>query len=160
MKPPLWTRLAPNRREALALGAAALALDPFAIAQAQRLAQSVALARAEIDRFTGGAEALRGKVALDLPAVAENGASVPVSIAVESPMSAGDFVERVLLVTTANPYARALSVSFTPACGRAEVTTRIRLAATQEVFAVAKMSGGTFYFDSKTVAVTVGGCGG
>ena len=156
MKPALWIRLTPNRREALVLGAAALALDPFAIAQAQ----SVALARAEIDRFTGGAEALRGKVALDLPAVAENGASVPVSIAVESPMSAGDFVERVLLVTTANPYARALSVSFTPACGRAEVTTRIRLAATQEVFAVAKMSGGTFFLDSKTVAVTVGGCGG
>ena len=160
MKPALWAQLTPNRREALAFGAAAITLVPFAIAQAQGLAQSVALARAEIDRFTGGAEALRGKVALDLPAVAENGASVPISIAVESPMSAADFVERVLVVTTANPYPRALSVSFTPASGRAEVTTRIRLAATQEVFAVAKMSGGTFYFDSKTVAVTVGGCGG
>jgi sulfur-oxidizing protein SoxY len=147
-----------SRRETLALGASAAA---FAIAPAAQVeAQTVEKAMAEIARFTGGAEPLRARVDLDLPAIAENGNAVPISIVIESPMTPEAYVERLIIVTTANPYARALGASFTPASGRAELTTRIRLAATQEIFAVAKMSDGTFYIDSKTVKVTVGGCGG
>lgn len=158
MRSKFGTGLKFSRRETLALGAgaAALALVPASSVEAQ----SVEKAMAEIARFTGGVEPMRAKVELDLPAIAENGGAVPISIVVESPMTPESFVERVLVVTTANPYTRALAASFTPASGRAELTTRIRLAATQEIFAVAKMSDGAFYIDSKTVKVTVGGCGG
>ena len=147
-----------SRREMLALGGsfAAFALCPVASASSQ----TVELAMAEIQKFTGGAEPQRGRVALDLPEIAENGNTVPLGITVASPMTAADFVERVIVVTSANPLTRALSVSFTPLSGRAEMATRIRLAATQEVFAVAKMSGGAFFMDSKIVKVTIGGCGG
>ena len=147
-----------SRREMLALagGLTAYTLAPVTAARSQ----TVELAMAEIQKFTGGAEPQRGRVALDLPEIAENGNTVPLGITVVSPMTAADFVERVIVVTTANPLTRALSVSFTPLSGRAEMATRIRLAATQEVFAIAKMSGGGFFMDSKIVKVTIGGCGG
>ena len=147
-----------SRRQTLALAAATAAIG---IAPSVRVeAQTLEKAMDEIARFTGGVEPLRGRVELDLPAIAENGNAVPISIVVDSPMSAESYVERLIVVNTANPYTRALAARFTPASGRAELTTRIRLAATQEIFAVAKMSDGAFYMDSKTVKVTVGGCGG
>ena len=152
------TSLKFNRRETLALGAG---FAVGALTQASPVdAQTIERAMAEIARFTGGAEPVRARIELDLPAIAENGGAVPISILVESPMTPESFVERVMVVTTANPYTRALAASFTPASGRAELTTRIRLAATQQIFAVARMSDGTFFMDSKTVKVTVGGCGG
>ena len=147
-----------SRRQTLALGAVAVSCG---FAPGERVAaQTAEKAMDEIARFTGGVAPMRGKVELDLPAIAENGNAVPISIVVDSPMTAESYVERLIVVNTANPYARALAACFTPASGRAELTTRIRLAATQEVFVVAKMSDGAFYMDSKTVKVTVGGCGG
>ena len=152
-----WPKSLLTRRQSLAMGAGALAL---AAAPGATRAQTLDKAMAEIKAFTGGAEPARGRVALDLPEIAENGNAVPIVVSVESPMSTEDFVEKLIVVTSANPFTRALAASFTPASGRAELTTRIRLAATQEVFAVARMHGGQFFMDSRVVKVTIGGCGG
>lgn len=152
----LLTRRRFSRREALALGAATASLAFAPVAHAQTLDKAMA----EIAKFTGGTEAKRVNVTLDLPEIAENGNTVPIAFAVASPMSPQDYVERVIIVTSANPLTRAFSASFTPASGKAEMATRIRLAATQEVFAIAKMSDGRFFMDSKIVKVTIGGCGG
>ena len=101
-----------------------------------------------------------GKVTLKAPEIAENGNAVPLTIVVESPMSTEDHVTDVLVVAEANPRPRIATFHFTPLSGAAEANTRIRLAATQNITAVAKMNDGSFFTASKQVKVTIGGCGG
>jgi sulfur-oxidizing protein SoxY len=144
-----------NRRRALAAGVAATTfLWDRSIASA-----SVANGAAElIARFTGGVAPAHGKIKLDLPDIAENGSTVPLSIAVESPMTPEAHVKDVLVVADGNPRPGVATFHFTPASGAAEVATRIRLAQTQTVTAIARMSDGSLYMASKQVTVTIGGC--
>jgi sulfur-oxidizing protein SoxY len=117
-------------------------------------------ADAEIAKFTGGKAAETGKIAIDLPEIAENGNVVPLSISVDSPMSAEDYVSDILIVSDGNPFPGVVKFALTPMSGRAEAATRIRLAATENVIVVAKTSTGKLYTARKLVKVTVGGCGG
>lgn len=150
----------PNRRQALLSGAG------FAIvAGAGTLTPSRARAAAngyedEIARFTNGTEPEMGRVALDVPEIAENGNTVPMAVRVDSEMTSDDYVEEVMIVASANPNAGVATFHFTPKSGRAEASTRIRLLQTQEVIAVARMSDGSYYMDRKEIRVTIGGCGG
>ncbi len=152
------TTLRPNRRQALSLGAAGIG--------AMVLGTSIVPAYAKNDaeelikKFTGGKPATEGKVNLDLPEIAENGNTVPIGISVESPMTEQSHVTDLLVVADGNPRGGVAKFHFSPASGVADVSTRIRLAATQNVTAVAKMNDGTFYTTSKQVKVTIGGCGG
>ena len=147
-----------TRRQAFAVGAAAIA--------AAALGQSVtpAYAANNIDemtkKFTGGAAPVEGKVKLDLPEIAENGNTVPITVSVESPMTDKDYVTDVIVLADGNPNAGIATFHFTPASGVAEANTRIRLANTQNIVAVAKTNDGKFYTASKQVKVTIGGCGG
>jgi sulfur-oxidizing protein SoxY len=111
-----------------------------------------------LQAFTGGAVPERGQVTLDLPEVAENGNTVPMTVTVESPMTPQDHCETVLVLADGNPNAPVATLRFTPASGRAEVNTRIRLAASQTVVAVARMSDGRYFIDERRIVVTVGGC--
>ena len=113
-----------------------------------------------ISKFTGGKDAKQGKVSLDLPEIAENGSTVPLSVSVESPMTKDNYVKRVIIVADANPRAGVATFHFSPASGVAEASTRMRLAKTQNVIAVAEMSDGSFYTAKRQVKVTIGGCGG
>ena len=97
---------------------------------------------------------------LDLPEIAENGNTVPMTISVESPMTEESYVTDVLVVADGNPRGGVVTFHFSPASGSAEVNTRIRLAETQNVIAVAKMNDGSVFTASKQVKVTIGGCGG
>jgi sulfur-oxidizing protein SoxY len=115
---------------------------------------------AEIAKFTGGQRPEQGKISLDLPDIAENGNSVPLTVRVDSPMTAGDHVTDVLIVADHNPRPIVASFQFTPLAGRAEAATRIRLAATQNVVAIAKTNTGALFTSRKLVKVTIGGCGG
>lgn len=124
------------------------------------LAMAAPTAEEHISEFTGGAEITEGKVTLTAPEIAENGNTVPISVAVDSPMSDDDYVESVLIVAEANPSPGVLTLNFTPACGKAEASTRIRLAKTQRIRAIARMSDGSFSSGSSDVKVTIGGCGG
>lgn len=147
-----------SRRTALALGAggAALAL----IGNIRSAVAAAKDAEADIAKFTGGKTAEKGKITIDLPEIAENGNTVPLTVAVDSPMTAESHVTEVLVVADGNPRPGVATFRFTPLSGSAEATTRIRLAATQNIIVVAKTSDGKIFTDQKLVKVTIGGCGG
>lgn len=113
-----------------------------------------------INKFTGGAKPTEGKVRLDVPEIAENGNTVPVTVSVESPMTAASYVKEILVVADGNPRAGVASFKFSPDVSVAEANVRIRLAETQNVIVVAKMSDGAYLMAAKQVKVTIGGCGG
>jgi len=145
-----------NRRETFWLGAGLVGTAAFGARPA--LAKNDA--DEAIKKFAGGKTPAQGKVKLDLPEIAENGNTVPMTVSVESPMTEQSYVTDVLVVANENPRSGVVTFHFTPASGVAEANTRIRLAATQDVIAVAKMNDGSFYMASKQVKVTIGGCGG
>jgi sulfur-oxidizing protein SoxY len=147
-----------SRREVLALGAGTAALAMVgemrpAAATAQEAADTIA-------KFTGGKTAEKGKITIDLPEIAENGNTVPLTITVESPMTADDHVSDIIVVAEGNPRPGLATFHLSPLSGRAEAATRIRLAATQNIVVVAKTSKGQFFTEQKPVKVTIGGCGG
>src|SRR5687768_2329280 len=127
-----------NRRQVLTVSAGALAVAAFGIAPAQAANNAQDLLKA----FTGGKPAAEGKVKLDLPEIAENGNTVPMTVTVESPMSEQSHVTEVLVLADGNPNAGVATFHFSPASGVAEANTRIRLATTQNIIAVAKMNDG------------------
>jgi sulfur-oxidizing protein SoxY len=145
-----------SRRQALALGAGAVGAIAFGAPQALAKNDSEEI----IKKFTGGKAPVQGKIKLDLPEIAENGNTVPMTVTVESPMTEQSHVTDVLVLASENPRSGVANFHFTPASGVAEANTRIRLASTQDVIAVAKMNDGSFFMASKQVKVTIGGCGG
>ena len=145
-----------SRRQVLAGSAGALAIAAFGVAPAQAANNAQDLIKA----FTGGKPATEAKVKLDLPEIAENGNTVPMTVTVESPMTEASHVSEVLVLADGNPNAGVATFHFSPASGVAEANTRIRLATTQNIIAVAKMNDGSFVMASKQVKVTIGGCGG
>lgn len=142
---------------ALSAGAAAAGLAAFAPGRAFATPEETAKALSEL---TGGSEPQTGKISLTAPEIAENGNTVPISVEVESPMTEGEYVESVTIFADGNPNPEVATFRFTPMSGTAVATTRIRLAKTQNVIAVAKLSDGSTYSDRKEVKVTIGGCGG
>ena len=148
-----------NKRQFLALGASSVAL----LAVGGGATQAIAAANetdARIKEFVGGKEVKSGKVSLTTPEIAENGNTVPISVDVESPMTKEDYVASVMLLADGNPLPGVATFHFSHMSGEASATTRIRLAKTQNVIAIAKMSNGDVYMDKKEVKVTIGGCGG
>ena len=108
--------------------------------------------------FTGGRVTEEARITLDLAAAVEDGNSVPLSVTVESPMRADDYVSEILVVAEANPWPRVASFQFTPMAGRAAFSTRIRLSASQNVIVLAKISDGRIYTAKQHVEVTIGAC--
>ena len=142
-----------TRRDTLALGlgAAAMTVLPF---------RAYASATDDlIAEFTGGAEVGEGGLTLTAPEIAENGNTVPMTVSVDGPMTAQSYVEEVMIVAEGNPNPGVISFHFTPS-SVAEANTRIRLAETQNVIAVARMNDGSVFSDVRQVKVTIGGCGG
>ena len=115
---------------------------------------------AAIKAMAGDAEVVAGGITLKAPEIAENGNSVPISVSVDSPMTADSYVESIAVFAEGNPLPDVITFNFTPASGEAFASTRMRLATTQNVVAVAKMSDGTVISDTRNVKVTIGGCGG
>lgn len=115
-----------------------------------------------LGKMTGGAAGTAGsdRVSIKLPEIAENGATVPITVSVASPMTAGDHVTHIHIVAEGNPSPEVISFNLTPSNGKAEVATRMRLGKTQNVVAAAVMSDGTVHTNLKSVKVTIGGCGG
>lgn len=148
-----------TRRQALALSVGATTLAVLGVPAAPASANTEATDKA-IKEFTGGAAPGTGRITLDAPEIAENGNTVPISVSVESPMTADDYVQSVIFLADGNPNPAVATFHFTPMSGTASATTRIRLAKTQNVVAVAKMSNGAVFTDTKLVKVTIGGCGG
>jgi sulfur-oxidizing protein SoxY len=108
--------------------------------------------------FTGGVATKEGRVNFDIAPLVENGNTVPVTITVQSPMSAADHVQAIAVFNEKNPQREVVSCRLTPAVGKAVVSTRIRLATTQQLIAVAKMSDGSFWTHTVDVIVTLAAC--
>ena len=146
-----------NRRQALAAGAgafvAALGLGPAGPARA---ANDYA---EQIMKFTSGKQPVEARVRLDLPELAENGNTVSMSILVDGPMTADSHVQEIIVLAPNNPNAVVVRFRFS-AMSVPEAATRIRLAESQNVIAVAKMSDGSFFSAAREIKVTIGGCGG
>ena len=140
-----------RRRDFLAGAAGALALPRSALAQLDPpdpLVQALA----------GGAPVRKGKVTLVLPQLADNGNSVPILITVDSPMTPADHVKSIHLYSERNPVPNMANFYLGPRAGKAEINSRVRLAGSQRVTAVAKLSDGTFWYDAAPIVVTLSAC--
>jgi sulfur-oxidizing protein SoxY len=146
----------PSRRVFLRCTAAlAAAAAAWPISRARATPEAM---RQAIRAVLGEAEACPGKVTLDIPALVENGNTVPMTVSVESPMSPDDYVKAVHVFNEKNPQPHVISVALGPRAGRAQVATRIRLADSQQVVAIAEMSDGSFWSGSADVIVTLAAC--
>lgn len=148
-----------TRRSALKLGAGALALLGAGATLQTALAKPEDV-QAALQALAGDQEVQSGRITLTAPEIAENGNTVPVSVSVESEMTSDDYVESVTIFAEGNPNPEVVTFKFTPLSGAAQASTRMRLAKTQNIVALAKMSDGSVYMDKKEVKVTIGGCGG
>lgn len=135
-----------TRRETMlmALGATAATMLP---------GRAMADVDAKVAEFTGGAEIGEGGLTLTAPEIAENGNTVPIEVSAPGAVS-------IMVLATGNPTPGAAVFNFGPFAGAQSASTRIRLAKTQNVMAVAKMADGSFVQVSQEVKVTIGGCGG
>ncbi len=135
-----------TRRDAMAvgLGATVVAMLPL---------RATAAADEAIAAFTGGAAAGEGDITLTAPEIAENGNTVPIGVSAPGAVS-------IILLAAGNPNPDVCTFNFGPAAGAQSASTRIRLAGTQDVVAVAQMADGSFIQTTQSVKVTIGGCGG
>lgn len=145
-----------SRRDALALAAGAT-LSATAWPRAGQAQAAKNNAGELIKAFTGGKTAATGKIKMDLPEIAENGNTVPMTVSVEGTKDL--YATELLVVADANPQGGVATFHFTPE-SVSEVNTRIRCAETQNIIAVARMSDGSFVTAQREVKVTIGGCGG
>ena len=151
-----------NRRAFLASSVAAAVLTPFLVYA--ETSSSLTLERSrkfeeDFAKLIGGATPVDGKIAVDLPEIAENGNFVPITIAVDSPMTDADHVKAIHLLSTANPVAHVATFRLSPLNAVARVQSRMRLAKTQDVIVLAELSGGEMLISTTLVKVTIGGCG-
>lgn len=148
-----------TRRSVVAGGLGTAAASGLGLALWPRPAAATPEAlRAAIAAFTGGAAPATGRVSLDIPSLVENGNVVPVSVTVASPMTASDHVRRIALFTERNPEPGVAVFHLGPWSGRAALATRMRLATSQTVFAVAETSDGRFWQAGVEVIVTLAAC--
>ena len=152
LAPPRPTRRAWLRLASIGTAVACVGMAPRpAAATASELSAAIA-------RFTGGVPVQVGRITLEVAELVENGNSVPVTISVASPMTPTDHVVRLALFTERNPQPEVLVFQLGPRAGRAYVATRVRLATSQPLVALAQLSDGTFWSHRVEVIVTLAAC--
>jgi sulfur-oxidizing protein SoxY len=135
-------------------GLAAAPMLPARLARAQQADPFAAL----VKKITGGAGVKPGRVTVDTPRLADNGHSVPLSVSVDSPMTASDHVRSITLLSERNPRPVMATFHLDPAAGRAHVATRVRLNGSQRVLAIAQLSDGSWWSGDAEVEVTESAC--
>jgi sulfur-oxidizing protein SoxY len=111
-----------------------------------------------IKKIVGGAAIRDGRVTLTIPPLVENGNLVVLKVSVDSPMTANDYVKTIHVIAEGNPLPNIFTVYLTPRSGTANITTRVRLADSQKVWAIAQMSNGSFWQGSAETLVTLSAC--
>lgn len=147
----------PRRRflqAAVALPASGLLTSASADAEAGKRQVEQAIT----DFFGSKRRVQNGRVTVSVPAISENGYSVPLSVAVDSPMTADDYVRRVLVVSQSNPLPIIASFELGPRAGLAKMSTRIRLADSQRIYAIAEMHDGALWSGYGHSIVTLAAC--
>jgi sulfur-oxidizing protein SoxY len=149
---PSTLQPASTRRQLLFAGLAACMIDVRpAVAAAEDL-------RAAIDTFAAGAPVREGRVELEIAPLVENGNAVPISVRVASAMSEAEHVVAIAVFNERNPQREVAQFALGPRTGRAQVSTRIRLATSQQLVALAKLNDGSVWSHSVDVVVTLAAC--
>jgi sulfur-oxidizing protein SoxY len=138
------------RRALLAAGLLGLALRPARATRAEL--------QAAIEAFAADTPPQRGRIALEIAPLVENGNAVPLTVTVESPMTAAQHVREIAVYTELNPQHEVLRCQLGPRNGRAQVATRIRLATSQQLVALARLSDGSVWMQDMDVIVTLAAC--
>ena len=148
-----------TRRRFLAFTGSAAAIGALPVAISVRRVEATPETMASAIRtVTGGATVQSGKVKLDIPPLVENGNSVPMTVSVASPMTATDYVKSIHVFNEKNPQPNLGNFYLGPRAGRAQVATRVRLADSQKIIAIAKLSDGSFWSTTADVVVTLAAC--
>jgi sulfur-oxidizing protein SoxY len=155
MRPRLQPSDGDLSRRSLLAGAVGILVLPLGSA-AEAAPEDMAEAMAEA--LGKDAPIKPGRIKIELPQLAENGNSVPLKIAVESPMSAADHVKTIFIFSERNPVPNVVRFHLGPRSGAARVQTSIRLAGTQRITAVARMSDGSLWSGGADVIVTQAAC--
>jgi len=147
-----------SRRQFLGLAGGAAVLGAIPIVTVRPAEATPAMLASAIQNVTGGAVVRTGKVKLDIPPLVENGNTVPMMVSVNHPMAPEDHVRSIHVFNEKNPQPNIANFQLGPHNGRAQVSTRIRLADSQKIVAIAKLSDGSFWSASVDVVVTLAAC--
>jgi sulfur-oxidizing protein SoxY len=147
-----------TRRQFLSIAGGVTVAGTIPIVTLRPLGATPAMLNTAIRNVVGEAQIRTGKVKLDIPPLVENGNTVPITVSVASPMTATDYVKSIHVFNEKNPQPNIGNFHLTPASGRAQVSTRIRLADTQKVVAIARLSDDTFWQATTEIVVTLAAC--
>ncbi|MDI3564078.1 SoxY-related AACIE arm protein [Bradyrhizobium sp. Arg816] len=147
-----------TRRQFLSIAGGATVAGTIPIVTLRPLEATPATLSTAIRNVVGEAQIRTGKVKLDIPPLVENGNTVPMTVSVASPMTANDYVKSIHVFNEKNPQPNIGNFYLNPSSGRAQVSTRIRLADTQKVVAIARLSDDTFWQVGADIVVTLAAC--
>lgn len=147
-----------TRRQFLGFAGSAAVVGAVPIVTLRPAAATPASMTSAIRAVVGEAGVRTGKVKLDVPPLVENGNTVPMTVSVTSPMTAADHVVSIHVFNEKNPQPNMGNFYLGPHAGRAQVSTRIRLADSQKIVAIAKLSDGSFWSATTDVVVTLAAC--
>ncbi|KRR15102.1 sulfur oxidation protein SoxY [Bradyrhizobium jicamae] len=147
-----------TRRRFLGLAGGAAVAGAVPVVTVRPAEATPAMLASAIRSVTGGAEVKTGKVKLDIPPLVENGNTVPMTVSVASPMAPEDHVASIHVFNEKNPQPNIGNFHLGPQAGRAQVSTRVRLADSQKIVAIAKLSDGSYWSATVDVVVTLAAC--
>ena len=147
-----------TRRQFLGLAGGAAIAGAVPIVTVRPTEATPAMLASAIRNVTGGAAVKTGKVKLDIPPLVENGNTVPMTVSVASPMAPEDHVASIHVFNEKNPQPNIGNFHLGPHAGRAQISTRVRLADSQKIVAIAKLSDGSYWSASVDVVVTLAAC--
>ncbi len=147
-----------TRRDFLGLAGGAAVLGAMPLATLRPAEATPATMTSAIRTVVGEAVVRTGKVKLDVPPLVENGNTVPMTVSVTNPMTAADHVVSIHVFNEKNPQPNMGNFYLGPHAGRAQVSTRIRLADSQKIVAIARLSDGSFWSATTDVVVTLAAC--
>jgi sulfur-oxidizing protein SoxY len=147
-----------TRRQFLGLAGGAAMVGAVPIVTLREAEATPATLAAAIHNVVGTAEVRSGKVKLDVPPLVENGNTVPMTVSVSSPMTSDDHVASIHVFNEKNPQPNIGNFYLGPRAGRAQISTRIRLADSQKIVAIARLSDDTFWSATVDVVVTLAAC--
>jgi sulfur-oxidizing protein SoxY len=147
-----------TRRKFLGLAGSAAVLGAVPIVTLRPAEATPAMLNTAIRNVVGEAVVRAGRVKLEVPPLVENGNTVPMTVSVQSPMTAEDHVKSIHVFNEKNPQPNMGNFYLGPRAGRAQVSTRIRLADSQKIVAIARLSDDTFWSATVDVVVTLAAC--
>jgi sulfur-oxidizing protein SoxY len=147
-----------SRRRFLGLAGSTAMLGAIPIVTVRPVEATPAMLATAIRNVVGEAPVRTGKVKLDVPPLVENGNTVPMTVSVSNPMTSDDYVKSIHVFNEKNPQPNVGNFYLGPHAGRAQISTRIRLADSQKIVAIARLSDDSFWSATVDVVVTLAAC--